>query len=152
MKRTRLTDLLLVGTAAGLIAGCAPKRIDLYEAEMFQGTPAEFTEQYGKREGVLDAAETAREADALKDMMGVQYQSKDAYLSDLQERVGKKRALDIAIYGTTSVIVDGLKLYMFSGGGDGKGVVNRGSDGGSKSMSASGSQETIIYDSFNSGM
>lgn len=117
-KMPRLTDLLVVGAITLPLMACAPKRVDLYEAEMYKGKAIDFTNTYVEREGALDAAETSREGDALKDMIGIQYANKSAYLADLDNRVGKERAMDIFLYGTAAVVVDGVKLYSIFGGGN----------------------------------
>lgn len=133
MNKKNLAAIILA-TSIGF-TGCAnlsPKRANLYEANNFKGTSAQYFANMSDKETLLDAAETDREARCLSKLDEFKYKSLDNAYKNLSSCVTKERYKDMAIYGIGAIVIDGLKLY---------GLVN-GLRGSIRNSSSAGSTPT----------
>ena len=125
MNKKNLAAIILASSIG--FTGCAnlvPKRTNLYEANNFKGTSAQYFVKVSDKETLLDAAETDREARCLSELDNYHYKSLNEAYKNLSSCVSKERYKDMAVYGIGAIVIDGLKLYGLVNGISGGKVVN----------------------------
>lgn len=100
----------------GSTSACVPKRVTLNDANFYQGTAAQFSTEYAKRETTLDAAQANREVRCMDKLVGNTYKDLTTAYGDLSQCVVGLREQDMMKYLAFAGLVDGFKAYVVING------------------------------------